>query len=124
VVVISELTCSGKQYSVFGECESLTISVTRSVSPTSPAVAFISLLVSLCVAPALPSELGFLPSPLMLFIPNAKASNIGLDPNEANGDGSGLELCIEIDLERGVWFSAQPFDCGTPTMSNLARMEW
>jgi hypothetical protein len=84
--------------------------------PTSPvARSFISLLVSLGMAPALPTEPGLLPSPSILLIPKANLSNIGLEPYEEDGDGRGWELCIEIDSERGVWFPPRPFDGGTPT---------
>jgi hypothetical protein len=78
--------------------------------------AFISLRVSLpTAAPALPTDPGLLPSPSILLIPNASLSNIGLDPNDEEGDGSGWELCIEMDSERGVWFPPRPFEGGTPT---------
>jgi hypothetical protein len=82
--------------------------------PTSPAArSFISLLVYLGIAPALPTEPGLLPFPSILLIPRANLSNIGLEPHEEDGDGRGWELCIEIDSECGVWFPPRPF--GTPT---------
>jgi hypothetical protein len=55
--------------------------------PTSPARSFISLLVFLSIAPALPTEPGLLPSPLILLTPNVSLSNIRLELIE--GDGSG-----------------------------------
>jgi len=90
--------------------------------PTSfvpPPLSFTSLLVSLPVpataAPALPADPGLLPSPSILLIPNASLSNIGLDPKDEDGEGSGWELCIDMDSDRGVWFPPRPFEGGTPT---------
>jgi hypothetical protein len=65
------------------------------------------------IAPVLPTEPGLLPSSSILLIPNVSLSNIGLEPNEE--DGSGWELCIEMDSEREVWFLSQSFDGGTST---------
>jgi hypothetical protein len=61
-----------------------------------------SLLVSLGITPALPTEPGLLPFPLIFL--KANLSNIGLEPHEEDGDGRRWKLCIKIDLERGVWF--------------------
>jgi hypothetical protein len=71
---------------------------------TPPDLSFTSLLASLdmATAPALPADPGLLPSPSILLIPNANLSNMGLDPNDPDGDGSGWELCMDIDSERGV----------------------
>ena len=71
---------------------------------TSPDLSFTLLLVSLdmATAPPLPADPGLLPSPSILLIPNANLSNMGLDPNDPDGDGSGCELCMDIDSERGV----------------------
>jgi hypothetical protein len=80
--------------------------------PMSPVTHFfISLLVTLGTAQVLPTEPSLLPSPSIILIPKAKPSNIGRGGYEEDGDGSGWELCIEIDSGRGVW----PFDGGTPT---------
>jgi hypothetical protein len=111
-------------------CESIDIFDNRSpvssvssspLPPTSfvpPPLSFTSLLVSLRVpatAPALPTDPGLLPSPSILLMPNANLSNMGLDPNDEDGDGSGWELCIDMDSDRGVWFPPRPFEGGTPT---------
>jgi hypothetical protein len=84
---------------------------------TSPDLSFISLLVSLDMGttPELPADPGLLPSPSILLIPNASLSNMGLDPNDPDGEGSGWELCMDMDSERGVWLPPRPFDGGTPT---------
>src|ERR1700691_5073837 len=60
-------------------------------APASLARSIISPIVSLgTIAPVLPTEPGFLPSPSILLIPNASLSNIGLEPNKEE-DGSGWE---------------------------------
>ena len=70
--------------------------------PTSPAHLFISLLAPLNIALVLPTEPGLHPSPSILLTPHTSLSNIRLKPDEEDGDGSGWELHIEIDLECGV----------------------
>ena len=72
--------------------------------PTSPARLFMSLLASLNIALVLPTEPGLLPSPSILLSSHTSLSNIGLNTNEEDGDGSGWELRIEIGSERGVCF--------------------
>jgi hypothetical protein len=81
---------------------------------------------------ALPTDPGLLPSPLILLIPKASLSNIGLDPNN-EGDGSGCELCMDIDLDRGVWLPPLPFEGGTPSSlvvgdagfeADIASLDW
>lgn len=72
--------------------------------------------------PPLPTDPGSPPAPpaapSILLIPNAHLSSIGLDPNEDDGEGSGCELCMDTDSERGVWLPPRPFEGGTPTSFN------
>jgi hypothetical protein len=97
-------------FDIFDNCSAVS-SVSPSPPPTSHALSFNSLLVY-PIAPAVPTNPGLLPSPSTLLIPNANLSNIGLNPNDDDGDGSGWELCIDID---SVWFPPRPFEGGSPT---------